>query len=115
MLRRALGSIAVNAALMRHVDGLSHADVVAYLVDIGLMAPERAEKRLAFIEHPLWRTYVFVYSEGEQLLRRWLETVPPAERPARFGRLLQEQITPQGILAELGERPERERTAGHGD
>ena len=29
-----------------------------------------------FIEHPLWRTYVFVYSEGEALLRRWLDVVP---------------------------------------
>ena len=27
-----------------------------------------AAKRLEFIEHPLWRTYIFVYAEGEALL-----------------------------------------------
>ena len=44
-----------------------------------------AAKRLEFIEHPLWRTYVFVYAEGEALLRRWLEAVPEprARRPVR--------------------------------
>ncbi len=100
-LRRAMGAIAVNAALMRHEDGRSHADVAAYLVDVGLMAPERAEKRLSFIEHPLWRSYIFVYSEGEQLLGRWLDAVAPHEQQARFARLLHEQLTPGGILSEL--------------
>ena len=38
--------------------------------------PAAAEKRLEFIEHPLWRTYVFVYAEGEALLRRWLDAGP---------------------------------------
>ncbi len=100
-LRRGLGAIAVNAALMRHVDELPHDEVVGYLVDVGLMTPERAEKRLSFIEHPLWRTYVFVYSEGEQLLRRWLDAVPSAHRVARFGRLLHEQLTPGQVVADL--------------
>ena len=44
------------------------------------LASQLAEKRLEFIEHPLWRTYVFVYHEGEALLRRWLEAVPEADR-----------------------------------
>jgi hypothetical protein len=101
-LRRALGAIAVNAALMRHVDGASHEDVVRYLMDVGLMSAERAEKRLSFIEHPLWRTYVFVYTEGEQLLSRWLDLAPPADQAARFGRLLHEQMTPGQVVAELG-------------
>jgi hypothetical protein len=46
---------------------------------------------------------VFVYSEGEALLRRWLEAVPEAEQPARFRRLLVEQLTPTTIVAELAE------------
>ena len=56
-----------------------------------------AAKRLEFIEHPLWRTYVFVYAEGEALLGRWLAAVPEADRPARFGRLLHEQLTPGAV------------------
>src|SRR5262249_51278679 len=96
----------VNAALLRHVEGRSHEDVAAYLRDIGLRSPDRAEKSLEFIEHPLWRTYVFVYTEGEQLLRRWVgeDTGRGVER---FGRLLHEQITPGQVVADLAAAGDR--------
>jgi hypothetical protein len=99
--RRRLSETRVNAALMRHADGLSHEEVLAWLVRVGRFAPAVAAKRLEFIEHPLWRTYVFVYHEGEALLRRWLDAVPEGEGAARFGRLLREQLTPTAIAAEL--------------
>jgi hypothetical protein len=100
--RRHLAEIRVNAALMRHADGASHDDVRDYLVRVGRYAPNFAEKRLEFIEHPLWRTYVFVYHEGEALLGRWLDAAPDGDRVARFGRLLHEQLTPTAIAAEIG-------------
>ena len=100
-LRRSLGAVAVDAALLRHADAASHEDVLAFLIDVGLMHPDRAAKRLAFIEHPLWRTYVFVYSEGAALLERWLAAASATEAAARFARLLHEQLTPSGIAAEL--------------
>ena len=65
--------------------------------EVGRTRPTVAAKRLEFIEHPLWRTYVFVYAEGEALLRRWLEAVPEADQAARFGRLLHEQLTPAAV------------------
>jgi hypothetical protein len=99
--RNRLGEARVNAALMRHADGRSHDEVLAWLERVGRFARDIATKRLEFIEHPLWRTYVFVYHEGEALLRRWLEQVPEADQPARFGRLLREQLTPGAIAAEL--------------
>ncbi|MHB8460654.1 MAG: DUF885 domain-containing protein, partial [Candidatus Limnocylindrales bacterium] len=99
--RATLRAVAVNAALMLHVDGADRDAVLAFLGDVGLMAPDRAEQRLSFIEHPLWRAYVFVYTEGEALLRRWLEVIPEADRAARFGRLLHEQLTPRLIEEEL--------------
>ena len=95
--RATLGTIAGNAALLRHAEGRSHDEVVAYLRDVGRVAPARAEKRLEFIEHPLWRTYVFVYAEGEVLLERWLDVVPEHERASRFGRLLREQVPPAAV------------------
>ena len=52
----------------------------AYLREVGRYSPDVAAKRLEFIEHPLWRTYVFVYAEGEALLGRWLDAVPESER-----------------------------------
>ena len=99
--RRRLSEVRVNAALMRHADGASHAETLAYLELVGRFAPPVAAKRLEFIEHPLWRTYIFVYHEGDALLRRWLAGVPAGDRPARFGRLLHEQLTPTAIAAEI--------------
>ncbi len=99
--RRRLTESRVNAALMRHADGRSHDEVLAWLEHVGRYAPDVAVKRLEFIEHPLWRMYVFAYHEGEALLRPWLTAVPEPDRAGRFGRLLHEQLTPGAIAAEL--------------
>jgi hypothetical protein len=99
--RRRLEESRVNASLMRHADGASHDQLLRYLVDVGRYAPDVAAKRLEFIEHPLWRTYVFVYHEGEALLTRWLDAVAPDRRADQFRRLLNEQLTPGAIAAEL--------------
>ncbi|HEX5148302.1 MAG TPA: hypothetical protein VFW02_04425, partial [Candidatus Limnocylindrales bacterium] len=95
--RDVLGAIRGNAAILLHADGWSHDDVLSYLRDVGRYVPAVAAKRLEFIEHPLWRTYVFVYAEGEALLTRWLDAVPAPERAKRFGRLLHEQLTPAAV------------------
>ena len=95
--RAALSAIGGNAAILRHAEGRSHDEVLTYLREVGRFAPAKAAKRLEFIEHPLWRTYVFVHAEGEALLARWLEAVPERERVDRFGRLLHEQLTPAAV------------------
>ena len=97
--RRRLSEARVNAALMRHADGASHEETLAYLERVGRLAPDLAAKRLEFIEHPLWRTYVFVYAEGEALLAQWVDAVPEEQRVSRFGRLLHEQLTPAAVTA----------------
>ena len=105
--RTARATLAVsrgNAAILRHADGGSHDEVLTYLRDVGRYAPAAAAKRLEFIEHPLWRTYVFVYAEGEALLRRWVDAVPEPDRVARFGRLLHEQLTPAAVTDHEGSR-----------
>lgn len=99
--RRRLGEVAVNAALLRWGEGATSDETLAYLQRYGRLPVERARKRLEFIEHPRWRTYVHVYYEGEPLLRRWVEAAPDGDRDARFRRLLCEQLTPGGIAAEL--------------
>jgi hypothetical protein len=108
--RAVLAESRVNAALMLHADGRPHGEVLDYLIEVGRFAPESAAKRLEFIEHPLWKTYIFVYSEGEALLGRWLELVPEEARAARFGRLLREPLTPPVIEAEI----DAARRAGSG-
>jgi hypothetical protein len=99
--REGLGPAAVDAALMLHADGLDRAVVRSWLEQVALMTPERAEKRLEFMEHPLSRTSIFVYTEGAALLERWLAAVPADVAAARFKRLLVEPITPSAIEAEL--------------
>jgi hypothetical protein len=101
--RNRLGASAANAAILAHVEGRSRDDVVDYLVSVGRSSMERAEQRADFILHPLWRTYVFVYHEGEALLGRWLDQpLGAGPRPAeRFGWLLREPVTPSGIAAGL--------------
>ena len=95
--RETLSAIRGNAAILRHADGRSRDDVLGYLREVGRYDPASAAKRLEFIEHPLWRTYAFVYAEGEALLARWLAWVPPEAQVARFGRLLHEQLTPDAV------------------
>jgi hypothetical protein len=100
-LRRRLGESIVNAALLRHVDGAASDEVLAYLRRYGRFPEPRARQRLQFLEDPRWRTYVFVYDEGFDLLRRWVELAAPVQRDARFGRLVREQLTPGRLAAEL--------------
>jgi hypothetical protein len=95
--RRTLTTSAGNAAILRHANGRPPDEVLAYLRDVGRYAPAVAAKRLEFIEHPLWRTYIFAYAEGEALLGHWLDAVPEADRAARFGRLLHEHLTPAAV------------------
>lgn len=99
--RRVLAAARTNAALLRHADGASADEVLAYLRRVGWFEEERAAKALEFLDHPLWRLYVFVYDAGRELLDRWLEAAPPDRRSARFGRLLREQLTPSGVAAEI--------------
>ena len=99
--RETLRTSRVNAALMLHADGAPRAEVLDYLASAGRYPRAIAEKRLEFLEHPLWRTYIFVYSEGEALLRRWVDSVPERDRPGRFARLLHEQLTPGTIRSDL--------------
>ncbi len=100
--REVLGASRETAALLRHADGATHEVVLDYLRDVGRFEPAVAAKRLEFIEHPLWRAYIFVYHDGEALVRRWVEVAPEADRIDRFGRLLHERLTPGRLLAELG-------------
>jgi hypothetical protein len=95
--RARLAAVRGNAAILRPADGRSHDDVFDYLCTVGRTTPDVAAKRLEFIEHPLWRTYVFAYADGEELIDAWLDAVPAPERPGRFGRLLHEALTPADL------------------
>lgn len=89
----ALASVRGNAALKLHD---SHEDpdvVIDWVAHWGMLPRVRAAKAVEFLMHPTWRAYVFCYIEGLRLCRQFV-----GGEPARFGRLLTEQLTP----AELG-------------
>ena len=91
-----------DAALQLHVDGRPRNEVRQFLIDSALRTPDQADKSLEFITHPLWRTYVFCYAGGEQLVGRWCAAAGDvAAQRARFFRLLTEQLTPSGIAEDL--------------
>jgi len=91
-----------DAALLLHVELRPVEEVRHWLEDEMLRTPEQSAKDIAFINHPLWRAYVFCYAGGESLLQRWCAAAgAPAAQRERFFRLLTEQLTPSDIRAEL--------------
>lgn len=91
-----------DAALLLHDQHASEDDVAAYLQRWGLMAERSARQSLRFVGSPLWRAYISTYVEGYALLGNWLDRADsgPA-RLDRFGRLLDEPLTPSALRREL--------------
>jgi len=90
----ALGAVRGNAALLLHDQGVRADDVVDYLARWGLQSRARAEKGLEFLADPTWRAYIFCYVEGLPLCRRFVNG-----DPARFERLISEQLIPADLAA----------------
>jgi hypothetical protein len=99
--RRSIRGAGGDAALLLHAEDRPADEVRAWLVDAALHPPERADKLIEFVSHPLWRTYVFSYAGGERLLRAWCALDGEAAAPARFFRLLTEQLTPSGMAEDV--------------
>jgi hypothetical protein len=83
----------VNAALMLHDAGASEAETQAYLERWGLMTPKLAAHLIRFFTQPTSRTYVMNYSAGRELCTSYV-----AGEPARFRRLLTEQVRVRDLL-----------------
>jgi hypothetical protein len=94
-------SYAGNEAARRYLDGKIDAKAAAaWLTEYGLMAPERAEQRVRFIEQ--YRSYVINYNLGKDLVRRWVEAqggTPehPDRRWSAFETLLSTPMLPSEL------------------
>ena len=97
-----LTAVRQDAALLLHDRGATLGQAQEHLARWALLPPERVHQTLAFVTHPLWRTYFSTYVEGERLVSAWL-AARPARQPVagRFVRLLDEPLTPAGLRAEL--------------
>lgn len=89
-----LGGVRGNAAIALHEDGQSADEVISYLARWGMMSAARAAKAVEFIADPTWRAYVFCYIDGLRVCRNFV-----AGEPARFARLINEQLVPGELIA----------------
>jgi hypothetical protein len=94
-IRRAAGPlerVGGNTALLLYEDGTPEDQARAYLQRWGLMSDRRAEIAMSFITDPIWRSYVTTYADGYELCGAWV-----GGDPARYRRLLTEQLTPADL------------------
>jgi hypothetical protein len=89
-----MGYIRGNVALMLHEEGASLDDGIAYMERWALLPRTRAEKAVQFLTDPTWRAYMTCYVEGLPLCRSFV-----SGDPARFERLITEQLTPDQLAA----------------
>jgi hypothetical protein len=88
----ALNAVRGNLAMLLHDEGAGADEAVAYAERWGLLPRARAEKAVQFQTDPTWRAYIFCYIEGLRLCRSFT-----AGEPARFERLLSEQLLPADL------------------
>jgi len=90
-----LVGVAGNAAFLLHDQGASADEAVAYLQRYELLSVEEARKLVDFLSNPLFRSYVFNYRYGGELLDALFAAQD--DRDHWFARLLTEPVTPSQI------------------
>jgi hypothetical protein len=88
----ALGAVRGNAAILLHEQGRPAEEVVDYVARWAMMGRPRAEKAVEFLTDQTWRAYMFCYIEGLRRCRAFV-----GGDPARFSRLLSEQLIPADL------------------
>lgn len=83
-----------NAAFMLHDQKKSEDEICAYLQKYGLLTEKEARQSIKFISNPLYRSYIFTYHIGYDILK---ELFAKKERETYFKRLLEEPVTPSQI------------------
>ncbi len=86
---RPLARVGGNVALLIHTRGASEEEASEYSMRWALTSRLRATQSVRFVTDPVWGSYVTTYTDGYALCRKWVDG-----DPARFKRLLTEQLTP---------------------
>ena len=98
-----LKGVSGNAALLLHLEGRPHEEVQAYIERYGLRTTEEASHSMKFLSNPLFRSYVFNYAMGKDLIAPLLQG---PDALANFRRLLTEPLTPSQVRDWLAQDPE---------
>lgn len=89
---RALAYVSGNAAILYHTGQLNRQQTIDYIQTYALSSPQRANKSFSFLSHPLYRSYIFTYTAGYDLIER-----AHTDKTALFRRLLTETILPSQL------------------
>jgi hypothetical protein len=89
-----LRALSGNAAFMLHREGAGEEAIVRYLQRYGARTGQRARQTVRFISNPLFRSYIFTYHHGYDLVQRYLAR---GDRVARFRDLLEQPLTPSAL------------------
>ena len=89
-----LRQVSDNVAYQLNAEGRPRQEVVDYGVHWSRLPRERIEKAVDFATDPTWRAYTVCYSHGENLVRAHV-----GGDPARYRRLLSEQVTTADLIA----------------
>jgi hypothetical protein len=81
-----------NVALLIHTRGGSEEEAFEYSMRWGLSSRQRAKQSIRFVTDPVWRSYITTYTAGYDLCHDFVDG-----DPARFKRLLTEQLTPADL------------------
>ncbi len=94
--RRKLRPLSGNAAFMLHREGKDQETVVDYLKRFGARTDKQARQSYRFISNPLYRSYIFTYHVGRDLLARYMAG---SDRLARFKTSLEQPLTPSALTS----------------
>lgn len=91
---KALRYVTGNAAIRYHTGQLNEEQTVEYIQTYNLVNQQRARKSFSFISHPLYRSYVFTYTQGYDLIT---QAAGSNNKTSIFHRLLTEQYLPSQL------------------
>jgi hypothetical protein len=94
-----VGSVTGNAAFMLHDSKKSADEIVKYLQRYGMYNEKQAQRSVKFITNPLYRSYIFTYYVGKELLSGLFAQ---GDRDRHFARLLAEPVNPTMVREWIG-------------
>jgi hypothetical protein len=86
-----MNGIAGNAAFMMHDQKKSEREIIQYLQKYGIYTEKQIQQTIDFISNPLYRSYIFTYHVGYDLLE---ELFQHGDRDHYFKRIIEEPVTP---------------------
>ena len=92
--REKMTGLVGNAAFMLHDQGKSEDEISQYIQRYRLSTEKEARQSIKFISNPLYRSYIFTYHVGHDLLE---ELFTLGDRDTYFKRILEEPVTPHQI------------------